>query len=159
MPGRPTYCRIVVGQGPTALAVGAGGGCLDIFLSSITSLFFLPSLWETTRYRLKYCLKGPLSPKQPTNQLKPENYRPISLTSVSGKILERIIGNEIVELMTSNSLFSRSQHGFLAGKSCSTQLLEFLEAVSYALDQGTDVDVIYIWTSARHLIKSPIKGY
>ena len=34
--------RIVVGQGPAALAVGAGGGCLDIFLSSIISLFFLP---------------------------------------------------------------------------------------------------------------------
>ena len=34
---------IIVGQGPTALAVGAGGGCLDIFfLSSIISLFFLP---------------------------------------------------------------------------------------------------------------------
>ena len=33
---------IRVGQGPTALAVGAGGGCLDIFLSSIVSLFFLP---------------------------------------------------------------------------------------------------------------------
>ena len=28
-----------------------------------------PSLWETARYRLKYCLKGPLNPKQPTNQL------------------------------------------------------------------------------------------
>ena len=28
-----------------------------------------PSLWETARYRLEYCLKGPLSPKQPTNQL------------------------------------------------------------------------------------------
>ena len=27
-----------------------------------------PSLWETARYRLKYCLKGPLNPKQPTNQ-------------------------------------------------------------------------------------------
>ena len=39
------------------------------FLSSITSLFFLPpTLWETARYRLKYCLKGPLSLKQPTNQ-------------------------------------------------------------------------------------------
>ena len=34
--------RISVGQGPTALTVGAGGGCLDIFLSSIVSLFFLP---------------------------------------------------------------------------------------------------------------------
>ena len=33
---------IRVGQGPTALAVGTGGGCLDIFLSSIISLFFLP---------------------------------------------------------------------------------------------------------------------
>ena len=33
---------IVVGHGPTALAVAAGVGCLDIFLSSITSLFFLP---------------------------------------------------------------------------------------------------------------------
>ena len=36
------------------------------FLSSIISL--LSPLWETARYRLKYCLKGPLSPKQPTNQ-------------------------------------------------------------------------------------------
>ena len=36
-------------------------------LSSILSLFS-PSLWETARYRLKYCLKGPLNPKQPTNQ-------------------------------------------------------------------------------------------
>ena len=33
---------ITVGQGPTALAGGAGGGCLDIFLSSIISFFFLP---------------------------------------------------------------------------------------------------------------------
>ena len=65
VPGRPTVWS-PVGQGPTALAVGAGGGCLDIFLSSITS-FLSPSLWETARYRLKYCLKGPLSPKQPTN--------------------------------------------------------------------------------------------
>ena len=33
-------------------------------LSSLSSL----SLWETARYRLKYCLKGPLNPKQPTSQ-------------------------------------------------------------------------------------------
>ena len=58
---------IIVGQGPVALAVGAGGGVWTFFLSSIFSFFFLP-LWETARYRLKYCLKGPLNPKQPTNQ-------------------------------------------------------------------------------------------
>ena len=44
---------INVGQGPIALAVDAGGGSLDIFPSSIISLLLSPSLWGTTRYRLK----------------------------------------------------------------------------------------------------------
>ena len=51
------------GQGPIVLAVGAGGGCLDIFSLIYQFSFLSPSLWETARYRLKYCLKGPLSPK------------------------------------------------------------------------------------------------
>ena len=67
VPGRPTIL-ITVGQGPNALAVGAGGGCLDIFTLIYPFSSLSPSLWETARYRLKYCLKGPLSPKQPTNQ-------------------------------------------------------------------------------------------
>ena len=59
---------IIVGQGPTVLAVGAGGGCLDIFSLICHCSFLSPSLWETARYRLKYCLKGLLSITQPTNQ-------------------------------------------------------------------------------------------
>ena len=66
VPGRPT-CLDRVGQGPTALAVGAGGGCLDIFTLIYPFSFLSPSLWETARYRLKYCLKGSVSPKT-TNQ-------------------------------------------------------------------------------------------
>ena len=58
---------MIVGQGPFALAVGAGGGCLDIFTLNHPFFLLSPSLWETVRYRLKYCLKGPLHPKQPTN--------------------------------------------------------------------------------------------
>ena len=73
VPGRPTIW-ITVGQGPTALAVGAGGGCLDIFTLIYPFSPLSPSLWETVRYRLKYCLKGPLNPKQPTNQ-KPTGNR------------------------------------------------------------------------------------
>ena len=52
---------IIVGQGPIALAVGAGGACLDIFSLIYHFSFLSPSLWETARYRLKYCLNGPLS--------------------------------------------------------------------------------------------------
>ena len=67
VPGRPTIL-ITVGQGPNVLAVGAGGGGLDIFTLIYPFSSLSPSLWETARYRLKYCLKGPLNPKQPTNQ-------------------------------------------------------------------------------------------
>ena len=67
VPGRPTIL-ITVGQGPTALAVGAGGGGLDNFILICPFSPLSPSLWETARYRLKYYLKGPLNPKQPTNQ-------------------------------------------------------------------------------------------
>ena len=66
VPGRPTIW-ITVGQGPTALAVGAGGSCLDIFFLIYPFFPLSPSLWETARYRLKYCLKGSLNPKS-TNQ-------------------------------------------------------------------------------------------
>ena len=67
VPGRTTIW-IIVGQGPIALAVGAGGGRLDIFTLLCSPLS--PSFWETARYRLKYCLKGPLNPKS-TNQPNP----------------------------------------------------------------------------------------
>ena len=66
VPGRPTIL-ITVGQGPIALAVGAGGGGLDILTLIYPFLSLSPSLWETARYRLNYYLKGPLNPK-PTNQ-------------------------------------------------------------------------------------------
>ena len=70
---------IRVGQGPTALAMGAGGGCLDIFTLLYPFSPLSPSLWETARYRLKYCLKGLLNPKQPTNQPSPKG--PLSLNN------------------------------------------------------------------------------
>ena len=66
VPGRPAI-RITVGQGPTALVVGAGGVVWTFLLSSILFSPLSPSLWETARYRLKYCLKEPIYPKQLTN--------------------------------------------------------------------------------------------
>ena len=66
VPGRPTIW-MTVGQGPIALVAGAGGGGLDIVTLLYHFSLLSPSLWETARYRLRYCLKGPLNPKQPTN--------------------------------------------------------------------------------------------
>ena len=75
--GRPTIW-ITVGQGPTALVVGAGGVFFWTFLlSSVLFSLLSPFLWETARYRLKYCLERAVKPRttnQPTNQraVKPQ---------------------------------------------------------------------------------------
>ena len=58
--------------------------------------------------------------------------------------MERLVKNAIVQHMTTNNLFSEAQHGFLKGKSCVTQLLEYLEDITEAMDNGNDVDVIYL---------------
>ena len=94
VPGRPTIW-ITVGQGPIALAVGAGGGCLDIFTLIYLFSPFSPSLWETARYRLKYCLKKAVKPKttnQPTNFYR---YGP-------DKLLTAIIKKESISVYTSD---------------------------------------------------------
>ena len=58
--------------------------------------------------------------------------------------MEKIIRDAIVKHMTENDLFSKAQHGFIKGKSCVTQLLEFLEDITQAIDNGEDVDVVYL---------------
>ena len=64
--GRPTNLDYSRARAYCACSRCGWGVVWTFFLSSIISLLS-PSLWETARYRLKYCLKGPLSPKQPTN--------------------------------------------------------------------------------------------
>ena len=98
VPGRPTIL-ITVGQGPTALAAGAGRGCLDIFSLIYPISILAPSLWETARYRLKYCLKGPLNPKQPTNQLQLDKKLSTYHTKyIFGSVNGRLITGYIVHL-------------------------------------------------------------
>ena len=81
--GRSTIWMIhVAWQVPSALAVGAGGGCLDIFTILYLFSHLSPSPWETALYRLKYCFKGPLNPTQPTNI--PKKTRPGSVQGSMG---------------------------------------------------------------------------
>jgi hypothetical protein len=72
------------------------------------------------------------------------NYRPVSLTSVVGKLLEKIIREHIIKHMKVNELFSNKQFGFISGRSTSLQLLEVLDKWTEAIDKGSDVDVIYM---------------
>ena len=69
VPGRPTIW-ITVGQGPTALAVGAGGGLFGHFYSHLSFFSLSPSLWETAQYRLKILSQRAVKPKPTNHTLK-----------------------------------------------------------------------------------------
>ena len=60
---------IIEGSRPIALVVRAVRDCLDIFSLVYYFSLLTPVLWETVRYRLKYCHKGPVNLNQPTNKL------------------------------------------------------------------------------------------
>ena len=72
------------------------------------------------------------------------NYRPISLTSHIGKLLERIIRDHIRGHLDNKQLIKPSQHGFLSGRYCQSNLLEFLERVTDDTDRGINTDVAYL---------------
>jgi len=74
------------------------------------------------------------------------NYRPVSLTSHIGKLIESLIRDTMINHLSQNRLINESQHGFTFRhkKSCLTNLLEYLEYVVNQIDAGDPVDVIYL---------------
>ena len=69
------------------------------------------------------------------------NYRPISLLPIFGKIFERVIYNSLFNYFLSNKLFTPSQSGFLPGDSCIAQLLSIIHEIQTAFDENPTVDV------------------
>ena len=74
----------------------------------------------------------------------PSNYRPISLTSLVGKILERLILNRINIFLDRQKILHPSQHGFRQGHSCQTQLLESVHLWAESLDRGSSTHIIFL---------------
>ena len=74
----------------------------------------------------------------------PLNYRPVSLTSVVGKVFETLIRDALVKHATENTIIKLQQHGFMKNKSTLTNLLEYLEALTKAKSEKIPVDINYL---------------
>ncbi|RMB88883.1 hypothetical protein DUI87_34726 [Hirundo rustica rustica] len=72
----------------------------------------------------------------------PGNYRPVSLTSVPGKIMEQFILSVITQNLQDGQGLRPSQHRFRRGRSCLTNLITFYEQVTCLVDAGKAVDVV-----------------
>ena len=102
-----------------------------IFNQSLTT-GVVPADWRTANIFALH-KKGPKD--------LPENYRPISLTSICSKLIEHIVYSSICKFLEDNDILTPRQHGFRPGHSCETQLILAIDDWSRALDLGLRTDV------------------
>ena len=73
-----------------------------------------------------------------------KNYRPVALTSHLIKVFEKVLRNCLVAYIEEHKLFNPNQHGFRGGHSCLSQLLSHYDHITKSLEEGYNVDVIYL---------------
>jgi hypothetical protein len=113
---------------------------LKVEVSISLSIIFNKSLTETVvPADWKLGNVTPIYKKSPKGN--PGNYCPVSLTSVPCKLLESIIKGKIMEHLLANNLIRPSQHGFMPGKSCASNLTVFMDKVTRAVDSGKSVNI------------------
>ena len=94
-------------------------------------------LYQETGTRRTWC---PFSKKGARSS--PGNYRPVSLTSIVGKMFEGLLRDYIQDYVS--NIISDRQHGFSKNRSCQTNLICFYEEVSRSLDTGKAVDIVFL---------------
>jgi len=72
------------------------------------------------------------------------NCRPVSLPLVPGYTIERFILSALTGPMEDNQGIRPSQHGFMNGRSCLTNLMSFYDQVTRLMDEGKAVNVVYL---------------
>ena len=115
-------------------------GCHELSVP-LSKLFNLSLKTKTFPSKWKISNVVPIYKK--SDPKKPENYRPISLLSVTSKVLEKCVYKYIHNFIVRNKLLSQHQSGFTRRDSTINQLLFITNEISKALDDGLEVRVVF----------------
>ena len=74
----------------------------------------------------------------------PSNYHPVSLTSITCKVLEHIVHSSVRRHFHKNQILTDKQHGFRARRSCGTQLISTIQEIANNMTQKGQTDVILL---------------
>jgi len=114
--------------------------CADILAPSLTRLFNkslslgqVPTDWKDANV-IPVHKKG--------DKELVSNYRPISLLSIASKVMERCLYNAVFPKLYDK--IHSLQHGFVKGRSTTTQLLEVYHQIGSVLDKGGQVDMLFL---------------
>ena len=116
--------------------------CGDSFLKPLELIF--KSCIESGKFPIEWKKANVVPVHKKNNRQLIENYRPISLLPVCGKILERIIYNKMFEFFSENELISHNQSGFRPGDSCINQLLCITHDIYQSLDDGLETRGVFL---------------
>jgi hypothetical protein len=108
---------------------------LSLMYNSFFSISQIPAAW-------KRAIITPIHKKGPTSN--PANYRPISLTSVFSKLMERVVVTDLLTYLRENNLITKHQHGFMNRKSTLTNLLESVNDWTLSLAHKATTSIVYI---------------
>lgn len=114
--------------------------CLDLLVSTLTILAnkcFEEGIFPDILKKTKII---PLHKKGDYNV--PDNFRPIAIIPVLGKLLEILLKDKLVSYFENKSLFSKSQFGFRKGKSTINALVELINGVVEGLDDGRHTNAL-----------------
>jgi hypothetical protein len=114
----------------------------DVLAQPIAHIFNLSLSNSVVPQEWKDAIIAPIFKKG--NKSDPANYRPVSLTSILCKVLEKCVANRITEHIFKNNLTCKEQHGFRSGRSTTTNLLEALNIWTEALSHNIPMDIIFL---------------
>lgn len=126
--------------GPDAIPAYVLKGCIEYLAEPITFIFNIildtgeyPDTWKESRVT-------PI-PKKGSKTMV-ENYRPVAILCALAKVFEMVLHDRLLPQCQPH--ITGAQHAFLPQRSVATNLVTIVDILSYEIDAGNQVDVVYL---------------